>query len=327
MNDEIFLSQINKNEPKKTHFIKSIALGALLAFLFFIFGTTGSKFPEGKIVELENGETIRSFALKLKEEKVIFSSSLFVSAVVAFGGEKKAVAGPYFFEEKQSVFTVAKRVLGGDFDVKAVKITVPEGWNLRQIAERAQNTFPHFNTEKFITENKENEGYLFPDTYFFLPTATEEEVTTKMSETFEAKTKDLIPYEKGSKEYKDLIILASILEKEVRKPEDMKIVSGIFGNRLRIGMPLQADSTLAYVLSKDSLSLTLDDLKVSSPYNSYTRKGLPPTAIGNPGLVALDAALHPTKSDYLYFLTDKEGTAYYAKTFEGHKQNKQKYLK
>ena len=317
------------NAPKKGLWKNVVGVTTVffLFFCFLIFGDLWKNFDQPKIVELENGESIRSFSQKLKEEKVIISSSAFVSLVVALGGEKKAVAGPYFFKESMSIFSVAKRLLQGDFDVKATRLTIPEGWNTLQIATRAESLFPHFNKQKFIEENKMEEGYLFPDTYFFLPTATEENIILKMKETFEEKTKEILPFAKESAEFRKAIILASILEKEVQTKEDMAIVAGIFQNRIKIGMALQADSTLAYILNKDSLSLSLDDLKVSSPYNSYTNRGLPPTAIGNPGLTAIKAALNPTKSDYLYFLTDKEGKVYYAKTFEEHKKNKLRYLK
>ena len=120
--------------------------------------------------------------------------------------------------------------------------------------------------------------------------------------------------------------MASVLEKEVRDAKDMKIVSGIFWKRIEMGMALQADSTLDYERNKTSAELTSDDLKTDSPYNTYTRSGLPPTPIDNPGLNAITAALNPTASPYLYFLTDKDGKVYYAKTFEEHKKNKAKYL-
>jgi UPF0755 protein len=125
----------------------------------------------------------------------------------------------------------------------------------------------------------------------------------------------------------DTLIMASIIEKEVQTPEDMKRVAGILFNRMKIGMPLQVDSTLTYINQKTSATLTSADLKTDSPYNTYTRKGLPPTPICNPGINAILAVLNPTPSKDFYFLTTKDNTVIYAQTHDQHVANKQKYLR
>ena len=125
---------------------------------------------------------------------------------------------------------------------------------------------------------------------------------------------------------KDIIIMASILEDEATSTEARRIVSGILWKRLALGMPLQVDSTFLYINGKNTYDLTLDDLKIDSPYNTYLYKGLPPGPIGNPGLEAITDAVNPTASKYLYFLSSRDGTVYYAKTFEKHQTNREKYL-
>ena len=120
--------------------------------------------------------------------------------------------------------------------------------------------------------------------------------------------------------------MASILEREVKSAEDKKIVSDILWSRIKVGMALQVDATLAYERDKDSYTLTSADLKKDSPYNTYTRRGLPPTPISNPGFDAILGALEPKVNPYLYFLTDKEGKVYYASTYAGHLSNKAKYF-
>jgi UPF0755 protein len=125
---------------------------------------------------------------------------------------------------------------------------------------------------------------------------------------------------------KDSIIMASILENEARTTESRKIIAGILWKRLYLGMPLQVDSTFSYINGKNTYDLTLDDLKINSPYNTYLYKGLPPGPISNPGLDAINDAIYPTKTPYLYFLSSKSGDMYYAKTFEEHKRNKELYL-
>jgi UPF0755 protein len=125
----------------------------------------------------------------------------------------------------------------------------------------------------------------------------------------------------------DIIKMAGILEEEARTMETRRVVAGILWKRLSMGMPLQVDSSFKYINGKISKTLTLDDLQIDSPYNSYTHKGLLPTPISNPGLGAIEAAITPIKTSYLYFLTDDAGNMHYGKTFEEHVANKEKYLR
>jgi UPF0755 protein len=120
--------------------------------------------------------------------------------------------------------------------------------------------------------------------------------------------------------------MASILEGEARLLETRRIVAGILWKRISLGMPLQVDTTFKYELGKTTFDLTTEDLKADSAYNSYTRLGLPPTPVSNPGIESILAAVTPIKTNYLYFLTDKKGEMHYATTHEGHVANKFKYL-
>lgn len=132
--------------------------------------------------------------------------------------------------------------------------------------------------------------------------------------------------EKSGRSLEDIIVMASILEGEAKTREDMEIVSGILWKRIEIGMPLQVDTSFVYILGKATEDLTLSDLEVKSPYNTYLYKGLPPGPISNPGLDSIRAAVNPTTTPYLYFLTGNDGKMYYARTFDEHVKNKQKYL-
>ena len=125
----------------------------------------------------------------------------------------------------------------------------------------------------------------------------------------------------------EILTMASLVEKEVRHQEDMKIVAGIFWNRLNKNMRLESDATLSYYFNDNLSAHSGDDLKVNTPYNSYKYNGLPPTPIGNPGLNAINAAIYPTKTNYLYFLTGKDGQTYYASNYNTHLKNKKDYLK
>lgn len=311
---------------KKGAFVIILLLLIWVAYSLFI--GSFSIFETPKQIVIARGESLTKIANNLEEEGVIGSSSLLSSLVILLNGESNIVSGTYSFEKKTGIYVAAKRIMEGKTNIKATKITFPEGFTSTQISKRIFDLFPDFNTEAFLIAAKEKEGYLFPDTYFLLPDTSPTELAARLEDTFWMRVSEKFGWkrEESEKTY-DTLILASILEEEVRGLSDKKIVADLFLRRMKIGMPLQADSTLAYVTGRDSLSLTVDDLKSTSPYNSYTNRGLPPTPISNPGLESIEAALNPEPNKYLYFLTDKEGKVYYAKTFDEHKQNKFKYLK
>jgi len=196
-----------------------------------------------------------------------------------------------------------------------------------EIAKIFEGHFPSFDKESFLKLAKGKEGYLFPDTYFFGADATAESVIAAMSANFSARTADAEKETAAKKKkWQDIVTMASILEKEANDPQSMGIVSGILWKRIRLGMPLQADSTLTYVTGRGTSELTASDLAMKSPYNSYANTGLPPGPISNPGLVAIEAALNPASTPYLYFLTDSKGIMHYAADLEAHAANRQKYL-
>ena len=190
------------------------------------------------------------------------------------------------------------------------------------------------------------EGYLFPDTYNFPSDdlLSVDDVVIKFLDNFDKKTKLLrdemktreavfitdfynLPLKPRKVDFHDIVIMASILEKEVRTLDDMKMVSGLLWKRISIGMPLQVDATIAYITGKKTGEITRDDLKIISPFNAYLNKGLPLGPISNPGLIALDAALNPTQSDYLYYLSKPTGETVFSKTLEEHNRAKNLYLK
>jgi len=171
------------------------------------------------------------------------------------------------------------------------------------------------------------EGFLFPDTYLFLPNAKPSDVLAVFEENFNVKIKSIDDAIRAFKKpLKDIVIMASILEAEARTTETRRIIAGILWKRLSIGMPLQVDAPFQYIIGKNTFQLTTGDLKFDSPYNTYLYKGLPPGAIGNPGLDAILATTYPQGNDYLYFLTTDDGVAIYGRNFEEHKANKARYL-
>jgi UPF0755 protein len=220
---------------------------------------------------------------------------------------------------------IAKIIVNGEVNENYIKVTIPEGWDIKKIQEKL------IESEVINKDNKiliDNEGYLFPDTYYFYKNSSLDVVIQKMKDNFNSKIDDglIKEIENQGKTLYDVLKMASILEREVVSDDDRVIVSGIFWKRIKLGMPLQADITIAYILGIDKWKYSSEDIKINSPYNTYTNLGLPPTPICNPGLSAIRAAIYPKQTDYLYFLSAPDGTTIYAKTLEEHNRNKAKYL-
>ncbi len=299
----------------------------MLVLLVVLFLPT-RQFPANTIITIKTGTTLSSLSREFKEKNIVNSSTIFHTLVKLFGNDRAIESGDYLFDHSLGVYEVARRIAKGEHGIATVRVTIPEGMNTHEISNVLKNKLPFFDDVLFLKLASLQEGYLFPDTYFFNSTVSPQEVISRMEDNFKEKTRKLeSESKKTNHSFKDIIIMASILEKEVKTIESRIIVSGILWRRLSIGMPLQVDATLGYVTGKGSDTLTLDDLNMQSPYNTYKNKGLPIGPIGNPGLEAIDAALHFKASPYLYYLSDKEGVIHYAVTFEEHKANRMKYLK
>jgi UPF0755 protein len=284
--------------------------------------TPRSDFPTGRILTVPKGTTVRETATFLYQNKVIRFPALFV--LLDRAGIQ---AGGYLLDRPQNVFSIAARFRNGEFRLPQISIVFPEGITIKEMARRCAAALTLCDQKTFEELAKTKEGYLFPDTYYFLGDAKASDVIDRLETHFTEKIQPLeTEIARSGKSKSQIITMASIIEEEANTSESRKIVSGILWKRLAAGMPLQADATLGYVTGKGSHDLTVSDLASPSPYNTYTHTGLPPTPISNPGLSAIDAALHPQASPYWYYLTDRSGTFYYARTFEEHKQNKARYL-
>ncbi|MHB1316419.1 MAG: endolytic transglycosylase MltG [Minisyncoccota bacterium] len=321
-------------EPSFFHLYKKIILTLLLSFftlvivIYITLIRVPSNFPTQSIVSIENGDSLEIVTQRLKSLNIIRSPFVFRSVVILSGGEKNVTAGDYILIKKENPFEIARRIIKGDYGMEEVRVTIQEGLSVSEISTLLSKKLIFFDEGLFKEKAKDEEGYLFPDTYFFSPTTKPAEVISRMKKNFEEKIKSIqSDIDKSNKSLNDILIMASILEGEAVDTESRRIVSGILWKRISLGMPLQVDATFKYINGKNSYNLTLDDLKIDSLYNTYINRGLPPTPINNPGLDAILSTINPTKTDYLYFLTGKDGKMYYAKTFEEHKLNKVKYLK
>jgi UPF0755 protein len=277
---------------------------------YFFFFKAPKNFPENAIKNIEVGTTLRSLSFDLKKEGYINSRMAFESFVILYGGERHIQPGDFLFKNKLPVFELARRISLGIRGLDPLRITIPEGYNSLEISEVFDSKLPNFNEEEFLKNAMPLEGYLFPDTYFFFPTATEADVIKSMRENFDKKVGSLSPTthpEGPSQEntLKKVVTMASIIEKEANGDEDREYISGILWKRLDIGMALQVDAWP----------------------ESYDRRGLPDKPIANPGLEAIRAAMNPKSSEYLYYLHDNAGVIHYARSFSEHKANIAKYLK
>ncbi len=305
-------------------FLSAIVLVGGVLYL----NTPPTTFPAGTHIAIARGASLNDISHILRKEHVIRSGFLFRALIVLKGKESTLRAGPHMFPTAMSTSDVVRSFLDGSSSIPPTHVTIPEGSTLKEFDALLSSAVPTIKKGSLSKEVANTEGVLFPDTYFIEETDTVSYIATLLKDTFVAKLKerhDAILHSGISAE--EVVILASIVEKEAKDENSMKIIAGILLQRLKNNMPLQTDATFFYILGKKSSELTEKDLSIDSPYNLYRNKGLPPAPINSPGLTAIDAILHPTTTDYLYYLTGTDGTFHYAKTFDEHKKNKVLYLR
>lgn len=320
-------------QKKETAAWKAVAAVLLfvcsgIGVLFFVLAyyTPQSTFPQ--TVTISKGSSIRSATNVLASRNIIATPRL-LELYINVVENGKVVSGDYLFQGPAPLVEVARRITQGQYGESQIRITIPEGSTIKDIARIADAALPNFDSEVFLAIAKGKEGYLFPDTYFFFPSVTELELVQRLERNFNDHIEELRPALDASKRsLAEIVTMASIIEREAyNDPTEQAMISGILWKRIEIGMLLQVDAPFWYLIGKGSSELTVNDLKMDSRYNTYKYKGLPPGPIGNPGIAALTAALHPIQSEYLFYLHDKSGIVHYAVTHNQHVNNKNKYLK
>ena len=244
-------------------------------------------------------------------------------------------AGVYKFNTTMSLNDIYEKLVKGSQDFR---ITIPEGKAIPEVAQILKQKMEEFDDVRFVELTKNPsfihtlklnvptlEGYLYPSTYFFGPGMREEDLLRKMVETFQAAAKEhLEGVEKNDDlTFQEHVIMASLIEREARLDEDRPLIASVVFNRLAKKMPLQIDATVHFALNDWSRRLTLDDLKVDSPYNTYKIKGLPPGPICSPRMASLVATFSPPKTDYLYYVLKGDGKHVFSVTHDEHVKNKQ----
>lgn len=334
-----------------------------LLFVFFLLGLAGWAIFFGRQTFIGTQNVGASFRFEVKEAddwksvaEGLDQTGIIDSAIgyemYAFFVEraKHPKPGVYDISPGLSYRAIANQLALGPTR-NEVQVRLIEGWTIDQMSEllaREQDVNPtdivqfigqskdikpmdvdlkaQYIFLKSLPEKRSLEGYLFPNTYRVWKDQLPEGLIRKQLTEFEKRYGDVDPAQlpKPLKTLDEAVILASIVEREVQTVADRKIVASIFLNRLSIGMPLQSDATLSYLTGSKRSQANASDLALNSPYNSYKQKGLPPSPISNPGASALDAVLAPQDTDYLYFLTDAQGTVYYARTLQEHAANRVK---
>lgn len=299
---------------------------------------------------VNKGETIKQIVNNLRTANLIRSPFYF--KYQAWRGKLNIKAGEYLISPKLTAKEIIKILSAGEAVSRDKNITLIEGWDMKDMAAYLEKNqiisageflklaqIPlsswklSFSKADFLNDApaKANlEGYLFPDTYRVVAGASAEQIINKMFNNFDKK---LTPEMRADilaqkKTIYQIMTMASLIEKEVRTQADMKIVSGIFWDRIKYGLPLQSDASLSYILDDKIGGHTVEQTKIDSPYNTYKYRGLPFGPIANPGLNAIKAAIYPVVTEYNYFLSDPEtGQTVYGQTLEEHNYNKAKYLK
>lgn len=301
---------------------------------------------------LPSGATVKQVAAQLENDNIIRSQFWFESWVWLTGTETKFVAGEYVLPSSVNTVQLVKIFTSAVKPAAEVTLRLIEGWTIRDMEKYLFNqqwpaasqfktyvTHPatvasavaNINSDLLQgkSETASLEGYLFPDTYRLYQKDGAAELVAKMLANFERKFEPSwveAVHNRGYKVY-EAVIMASIIEREVTKDGDRAKVADIFWRRFDAGRGLEADSTINYVTGKGLPAVTIDDTKLDSPYNTYRYRGLPPTPISNPSASALKAAIFPEPNPYWYFLTTRDGTVIYSRTFEDHVAAKNKYLK
>ncbi|MFH1610702.1 MAG: endolytic transglycosylase MltG [Patescibacteria group bacterium] len=330
--------------------IKKILIFLIIIIFFigivFVFDLKSKAEFEGeKEFVIVSGESVGEIAYNLVDQEIIHSEFTFKFYVWLKGWQSSIQAGSYILTP-MSIADVAKTLVVGKVD-NEISLKFIEGWTMKDMAEYlverdiVENTDMFLNTAKaenftdefeFLQEvsTRPLEGFLFPDTYRVFKDSTLVDIISRQLENFDQKLTSAMRTEiraQGKTVY-EVLIMASIIEAEVQTDEDRKLVSGVLWNRLDVGMALQVDSSLKYIIGKKNRNaLTFEELEIDSEYNTYKYRGLPPTPINNPGESAIRAAIYPKSSDYWFYLSDKEGNTHFAEDKEGHDNNVNKYLK
>lgn len=298
-----------------------------LAFAWYQFILPPRPFPTNVIISIPDDASVGEMGRALEDAGAIRSPFLFRAYARVTFQDRDLASGLYVFDRPLGLVRVTHRLATADHGIEPVRVTLTEGMTVEEMGEALALEVPNFDTEAFLRMSSTSEGYLFPDTYFFMPNTAAEEVFLRLRQHFDEKVAEIEEQVTAfGRPLAEVVTMASLLEREAQSEEDMRIIAGILWKRLAAQMPLQVDAPFGYVQGVSGYTPTASDLASDSPFNTYRNTGLTPTPIANPGLVALRAAVTPIETEYLYYLTGRDGLMHYGRTFEEHKENRRLYL-
>jgi len=331
-----------------------VCIAAALASYKYMLMPVKASNKQEQLVTIPQGSSVGDIASIFKKQKLIKNTDVF-KVYVKLHNNASLKAGNYNFSQNQGVSTIVKHLqTGGKYQVAVKDLTIPEGTQLIEIAgiiakefkldettvlkklndkafiQSLQKKYPDLLTNEMFKKGIRYplEGYLYPSTYLYgeFKPSLEEIITPMLNQT--KSTLDKYKNEMADKKLTPhkTLTMASLIEEEANELTDRKLISSVFYNRLDIDMPLQTDPTVLYALGKHKARVLYKDLEVESPYNTYYIKGLPIGPIASAGVESIEAALKPAKSDYLYFLANKEGEVIFTKSLEEHNTEKDKHI-
>ena len=322
-----------------TETIAISVLSGMLVYYAIILLWPQSNIDDAVSISISKGSTLIDISTELYNKKVIKNRSSFILAVKMLGYEKDIPAGKFNIDNVSTNYSLVNKLINSVNVSK--KVTILEGWSINEIAEKLHSSlkidkksFLNASNNKALLDKwdiKSNsfEGYLFPNTYQFAEDVSPIKIIDKMvSEYKKNVTKKM--YDRMSKinlNENEVLTLASIIEGEAIYDSERPTISGVYHNRLKKGMRLQADPTIQYIIDDSPRRLLNKDLKIKSPYNTYLNHGLPPGPINNPGLESIKAALYPEEIDFLYFVAKGDGYHTFSKTEKEHNKAKRAFQK
>ncbi len=325
---------------KRSLLLAAILILFLASWFAFEFLSTPQKPTEKILYEIEKGEGAKSLAEHLKEEGIIQKKTAFLLGHSLFFSQKTIKAGEYVFELPLSIQKILQIITEGKILLHSA--TIPEGLTRMEIANHLESlgiakrqvfmkASEDTNTISAIDKDAQDlEGYLFPETYFFPKGVATERIvssmTTQFKNTFSEEWKRRA--EEIDLSIREIIILASLIEKETSLSDERSLVSAVFHNRLKKRMKLDCDPTIIYALKQEGQfkdRLRTKDMQLDSPYNTYLYSGLPPSPIANPGKESIEAALYPADKDFLFFVAKNDGSHHFSRSFREHQNAVNKY--
>jgi len=329
------------NHPlgKTIFFFLGFMIVSIVAFQgTIVFWPQDNRF-ESVQIDIPKGASLLSISNSLKNQHILTNEKTFLMAVKLLGHETNFPAGKFTLLEPKTNLRIIKQLVTGKSILK--KVTLLEGWTMKKIAGVLESELG-FNKMDILSicknqifiknqgiPSKTLEGFLFPETYFFQESDSPEEILSQLTKEYKNNVPEALKNRADSLGFSELemITLASIIEGEAIYNSERSTISAVYHNRLKLGMKLQADPTIQYIIKDSPRRLLNKDLKIDSPYNTYLHNGLPPAPVNNPGKASILAALFPEENEFLYFVARGDGYHTFSKTQEEHNRAKREFQK